>query len=369
MTAHPWEAPLRQAQLFYQKGFGGEARRVLLDYIDGHPHDWDFVRHLAQTMDWRVVVEEPVDWLNDARVGPNLPRLYGNLFLALAACGIPFSAEPTRPFRDDHPRVVPPRQTRIAYHSFGDVAHCWRVKEAYLPDWYYFDRRGYSGWAEISDSQALFEEAMAIDAAEAVAFRDDLRRRLTEQNVSKYKQAAAGGFRHDAPFVFLAMQMPGDTVSRLARVDTVSLVRLAADQAARHGRDLVVKRHPLCKDDAVTALLAELADHPRVTLTDAALADILPQASAVLVVNSGVGFEALVHGKPVYASGAADYQWLTHAVAGADDLAPAFTAPRPAADDLTQARFITWFLTRYCVSASDFPGLRRKLIGAVLEAY
>jgi hypothetical protein len=183
-----------------------------------------------------------------------------------------------------------------------------------------------------------------------------------------------------APVVLLALQIENDTnitrysphYKRMAEVlrDVQAALAAAAPQA-----HLIVKPHPEDRDR-----LAELTAFcgPRTRLcADAAVGSLLAAAEAVVVVNSTVGLEALVHHKPVVLLGRAVYgeKGFTFDVpdpsALAGNLAAALAAARSGAfDERAFGEFLAYLL-KHCLFAlgdADPWGSRRRIAAAVAAA-
>jgi hypothetical protein len=82
--------------------------------------------------------------------------------------------------------------------------------------------------------------------------------------------------------------------------------------------------------------------------------DLLAHARAVMTINSGVGFEAMLHVKPVVTFGRAEYDCATIAAAPAkiDDAWRGVLAADAPALEARYRRFVDWFLGGYAVDLS-----------------
>lgn len=198
---------------------------------------------------------------------------------------------------------------------------------------------------DISCSSRLERLIAASRTAEQLQRASLLRRLWCEQRVSKYNASP------DAPspaqsFVLVVDQTAGDASIEAGGASPASFSAMLTAALAEHpGSPVVVKTHP----DVVAGRKhghfsgAQLAD-PRVFLEGSGghPAALLEHASAVYVVTSQLGFEALLWGKPVHCFGQPFYAgWgLTH------DLLP--PPPRRAAlgprglDDLVAAALIDY---------------------------
>ena len=120
-------------------------------------------------------------------------------------------------------------------------------------------------------------------------------------------------------YVFLATQMPSDSVLALAWINQMVLISETIRWAERTGRALVIKRHPHCRDIRVTRLLDRKLP-ANVHVVNGPIHDIIKPARAVVVGNSGAGFEALMHGKLVISAAPSDYQVATRTARTVDAL-------------------------------------------------
>ena len=71
--------------------------------------------------------------------------------------------------------------------------------------------------------------------------------------------------------------------------------------------------------------------------------DLILGAVRLVTVNSGTGFEALMHGRPVICCGASDYHHLTTRVRSEAELQAALDIVTEPPDRPTRARYALWF--------------------------
>lgn len=256
----------------------------------------------------------------------------------------------------------------FSYHTISHGNHGLHFKETDRPSLFSFDSRGYAGWSEFSDLSLQQLRAADVDQQEASAFFEDEKRRVIGGNLSKYRQAAVSD-SDDLPenFMFVALQLIGDAVSQLAYLSLFEMVEEVVRTAEAKGLSVVIKRHPLCTTPEVSRFLSKLVAEGRVTQVYSSIHAIIPKALAVCVVNSGVGAEALLHEKPVYVFGRADYMagcfvcrqpgdFAAHFVAGESRLGP---------DELRKF----WFLLRkrYAIDLRDREKAAAEIEARVME--
>lgn len=258
----------------------------------------------------------------------------------------------------------PPRMGRVpvfAYHSRarlgdrGTLVH----KGSHLPGLYTIDPAGFSGWSALRGLGA--DAIRAMSEADAARRADDLaalRDRFVGGRLTKHAQRDAMPLP-EAGFVLLALQLRRDSVQMLARIDQLTLLRTVAAWAARTGARVVVKRHPKCTDAAIEAELQRLP--PSVTVSTCAIHDLLARARTVVVGNSGVGFEALLHGRRVITAAASDYEVATHPVRSPAELGAALDAAGPPNDPDLIEQFVHVYTTRLMVDTQRAGALEGRI--------
>ena len=207
----------------------------------------------------------------------------------------------------------------IAYHTVGADGHGLHIKETDRRQYFSADAGGYSGWAAFADRP--LPDTHDFDRAEVQAFIAAERTRLIEGNLSKYDQpdvAHAEG-SPARPYVFVALQVIDDAVQRQARLHMFDMLEEVAETCRARGIDMLVKRHPLCGSAAVARVLAKGERQKRFRVAGGSIHTLIAGSAAVCVINSGVGAEALLHGKPVYTFGRAEYQAATFQVRARGD--------------------------------------------------
>lgn len=232
----------------------------------------------------------------------------------------------------------------FAYHTItNDTGRALNIKEAALPGYYTFDSAGYSGWAT--------QQQKALHPVETIF--DTLHRKIVEARVTKYGQPKS---REDLPasFVLLALQVPDDTVATLSYIDRSELIAVAARHYQTSQAKLLIKPHPKDSSPATAELLeALIKEHPHLSVTTAPIQDLLDQANAVIVANSGVGFEALLRLKPVITTAGCEYAACTLVATNAQELSAALTAVDSKDNIIPSPEKIRSFVEQY-ISSKTF---------------
>jgi Capsule polysaccharide biosynthesis protein len=270
-----------------------------------------------------------------------LQFVYGNIFAACREAGIPFEVR-ARLFSGHDQLDVEKHRKYISYHSIsagpGDLG--MHIKETEDPTGFSFDRGGYSGWSAFGkiplEDLALDE----ISTEEAERFFRECQERLIAKNSSKYAQSAEDE-KEPLPerYVFLGLQVIGDSVQALARLPMLTMLEEVAATCRERNIPLIVKRHPLCSSKKVEEALKEGVKNQAFKLSTASIHRLIAGSCATCVVNSGVGAEALLHEKPVYVFGASDYQQACYRISKRGEFREIFQPDKPAVPVETLMKF------------------------------
>lgn len=220
----------------------------------------------------------------------------------------------------------------------------------YLRGHWYWDDTGYR-WSSGIGARAF--DAKAVDGEAAQRHFRALRERFVFPGVSFHAQAARGGGGLPEGAILALLQSSPRPLRVGAWMDEAAM--LSALDASRDGRPLAVKRHPNARNPATEAwLAAHVAPARGVHLVEGNLHDLLRDAAAVACINSGAGFEALLHRRPVLLFGRSDYHHCAETVRRPEDTASALA--RALERRKPHARYVHWFLSQSCldVFADDF---------------
>lgn len=256
----------------------------------------------------------------------------------------------------------------ISHHTKSDKEGGLHIKVTDLPACFSFDARGYSGWSEFSQTPLADLNPARVDLQRAEEFVSAMRRRIIGGNVSKYQQTQAdGALQLPDCYVFLALQVIDDAVQALARLTMLEMLAEVADTCRKRSIALVVKRHPRCNSAMVSKALADGVKNGGFQLSDASIHDLISRASAVCVVNSSVGAEALLHAKPVFVFGESEYQHVCFPIRAKGEFGMVFKpGEMPVSpDELT--RYLYLLRNEYAVDTSDPPAAREFIRRRILQ--
>ena len=211
----------------------------------------------------------------------------------------------------------------------------WFIKGSYLNGYYERDKNGYSGWSGINDFDldSLIEK-LPLDEVKINAKKWE---KYIHSNASKYKQAEIGKdekasktwkFTDNSDFVFFAGQIFKDSVIRCSNFgDYRNTIKTAFKAFSDAGIKVVYKPHPIgiqkdAKEDKefLNELLSLKYPNIYISMDDHSVHELIDKSVATVTINSGVGFEAILHKKPVFVLGKSDYTFIAHECKTAEDI-------------------------------------------------
>ncbi|MBV9924325.1 MAG: hypothetical protein JOZ96_04725 [Acidobacteria bacterium] len=224
------------------------------------------------------------------------------------------------------------------------------------------------GWG--ADHSAVREppDLDAGDAAEAERFVARIREQFVSNGHSKQRQPELRSIPEEyKPYLLVPLQLPtDDTIMHHSPVSVVEFVHVVSDWAEGAGQKILFKLHPgAVYPEIAAAVEARSAANPYVNRLDANIHSLIQGAEGVVVINSGTGFESLIHGKPVVTFGNCDYKSVTFA-ARRDNLDEAreYVAGYRPGQRLRGIKFVHHYYTRHAfdVYADDRAEVRRRLL-------
>lgn len=178
-------------------------------------------------------------------------------------------------------------------------AHIFHAFPAYITGFWYLDRMGYF-WNSSLMTTPFDPTQVDPDAAEA--FFNRVSRWRIGKNISQRNQSPSTALPPADVAVFVQdIERYSDPVHFLT---TREMIRVAA--GAVPGR-IYVKPHPLMTKEQKAWLTKLCARLPNTMLVEGSVHDIIRAANVIVSQNSAVGFEALMHRKPVITCAKTDY--------------------------------------------------------------
>lgn len=170
-----------------------------------------------------------------------------------------------------------------------------------------------NGWGEDHSGNRLFDPALIADV-DAKQFCENLSAHLLLSGESKCDQPEAREVETPDSFILVPLQIPRDYVLRHhSNVSVSEFIQAVAGWAETARVRVTFKLHPHNRADFDLIKLVDDSSNSSeyVTKIEGNINSLIKKCAGVMVINSGTGFEALIHGKPVATFGACDYKVAT----------------------------------------------------------
>lgn len=256
-------------------------------------HDDSFTRKTSAML----LIENPHKFLNNAKV-PTVRPFYDKLFDAASEV-CQFYSLKTGAIRKFGYFYRLLNFKLVTYHTAKTGR--LNVKIGYLPNLFYFDRCGYSGWSEIAFTMPKRHSLSSVE----IERLDQFKRQVKDKKITKYKekQPSCASLKERTPGLVFFDQVPGDSVEKLHRFTSVEVIAYMKEVSKYTGLPIYYKPHPMSNGCA-----NEILSDPEIHVTSASVDELMGKAKIVFVKNSGCGFEALLRGKRVFTFGYSDYE-------------------------------------------------------------
>ncbi len=216
------------------------------------------------------------------------------------------------------------------------------------------------GWSAASSVYPVaLEELPARPPGGAFAhYGDQLRRGVLGSKFGQirrrgYLSLLLSGSIPRGRYIFFPLQIPHDqSIRYFSDHEERAVLDALLAWAARADVRVVLKGHP-ANLESMEEFKRAYSGKPAFW-SDANVHDLIAHAGAVYTINSGVGFEALLHGKPVVTFGRAEYDCVTFKaeLGNLDDAWKYCTEVEPGALLQRYQRFVDWFLGVHAVDLS-----------------
>lgn len=176
------------------------------------------------------------------------------------------------------------------------------------------------------------------------------------------------GLRRGRPYIFVPLQIPHDqSIRYFSEFSEQEIIESLVGWARERGHAVVMKPHPANRKSM--APFQAIVDGRNVFWSEAHVYDLIAHATGVYTVNSGVGFESLLHLKPVVTFGRVEYDCVTfHATPERLDEAWEYCMNADIGVlEKRYRRFVNWFLGDYAVDMSQ-PDLAQARLDQLASA-
>ena len=265
-------------------------------------------------------------------------------------------------------REVPIMKSRFEFLD-GICDNVWCVMRSPIMGWTFCDRNGYSGASSIAKDHSLLKINEVSDE-DALSMHQHLFNKFVKKNLSKYKQPTFTGFK-SKPFILVLGQVAGDSVINFSNFLAPKNMSMGTMREPPKRKDIptgylntmltalsvmdkfdipiVYKPHPQENQDQNSTInnLINLPMFNNVSIvSDISIHELLPLSKAVVTINSGAGFEALIHLKPVVTLGRVDYSASTYECKNVEDIKNSKQFINAPLDELRIKKFLYAYLSR-----------------------
>lgn len=263
-----------------------------------------------------------------------------------------------------NPEIDNPCDIAIYNHAdsseiIGNVVKCkqnWFFKPT-IPDEVHttLDTLGYGPYSSITYKKPDFE---SVDKNHVNYFFNTkvvtwVTNRITKWGVGNFNEEVM----NENDYWLVLGQCGGDSVVTKHDFGNyfTKLTQIVTELARVDNRKIIVKLHPYTDgkeatntifSDNLKSELLKISPKISVYSNKSNVHNFIKNARGVLLANSGSGFEAMMHGKPIIAWGFPEYHWVSYNLRHLADLKNALSLDW--FDVEKQRKFLYWYLEKYC---------------------
>lgn len=227
-----------------------------------------------------------------------------------------------------------------------------------------------NGWGADNSDNSLFDP-VKIDDDLAKKFCNELSQKILASGGSKCEQPKE---TDDTPqnFIFVPIQTPRDYVLKHhSPVSVINFINEIIKWAEKSKNHVCFKLHPFNKGDRdimdAVSLGAEKSEY--VHNINGNINELIKRCTGLFLINSGTGFESLIHGKPVVTFGNCDYKQVTFAGDISNfDIAKNFLFEYQEKQRVLAYKFVYWYFNHHAfdVYSPETEGRLRSYLKRVL---
>lgn len=250
-------------------------------------------------------------------------------------------------------------KTAYSYPFFARTKRRLFYMLMHVPGWFHLDTEGW-GVDNSATKKPFFKDR--ILPGEASRFVEELKCKLVNNNVSKHTQPPPSK-SPSSGYVLHCIQMPQDyTIVHHSSVGVGEMVAKLAWWATARKIPLVLKPHPVATPAEISMILERVKGGKFISVCQGNIHSLIAAAKVVMVINSGTGVEALIHGKPVVTFGRCDYERATFRGIP-EDLDACYDWVASHTPDL-QERFLLWYYRTHIFDIQD-PSCDNRVVNVV----
>ena len=232
---------------------------------------------------------------------------------------------------------------------------CMYYMQSVFPELFTIDSKGWGGGADFVHKKDILRDDKSDDSS----FEKYKKRIHTNQ--SKFAQPDDDVDLGPSKFIFVPLQLPHDeTIKYHSNISVHEFVESLCRWSSRSLVPIVFKGHP-ANIQSMEPLVNIINKYPTLTshikyVTDISIHKLIEASSAVYLINSGVGMEAMLHVKPIVSFGRSEYQNYVHN-GTIDDLESAYQhVQKTNVEDLEidYRLFFDWYVNKIAYHCDKF---------------
>lgn len=221
-----------------------------------------------------------------------------------------FTPEMVSKLSKEYDNVFMPHKQKVDF-DVGDNVYYYM--QTVFPEYFTIDKKGWGG-----NLSYLPLDIKDIDYTKSLPVFKKLQERI-KYNISKFNQPNYK-YLDEEDFWLFVCQIPHDeTIKYHSKVSVNFALEQTIIAAKTLNKKLIVKGHPV-NPGSMQELKETCRKNNILYIEEYSIHQCLSQCSHVFLVNSGVGFEAMLHEKPIFRFGEAEYSQIIPKVENCDDI-------------------------------------------------
>lgn len=317
-------------------------------------------------LDIKIVLRSPFWLLQENNARKYFKQAFETLVSAIARLGLDFKIIRQNNATDPIPNKKA-TEILLSFHTHGEDNNLWHLKDASLPHRFFFNKHGYSGWVKLSDEQKDFIENGQLSDFEKIEIESFIYGNIINKSSVITQSEALVENSIDEKSIFFPLQIIDDTVASHWNFPMKDAINAAVLAARDCGRNLIIKRHPLCTHQETADAIDAASKYEFVTITQSSIHEIIKRCGAVVIGNSSVGLAALLYGKPVFSFGASEYQICTKTAQTPEELYAHLISRKYSSDIEKNRRYFHIYKNELTFDIYDEYDVRKYLISSIKE--
>jgi Capsule polysaccharide biosynthesis protein len=234
------------------------------------------------------------------------------LITSLTNLGHQVYNQPETPLEEDRTEWLKIADRKIAVHKCKRDLPSYNLfyMQMHMRNLFTIDQ---NGWGNDHSQNSSFNPAL-IDVKTAREFCLNLSDQMLSSGISKCDQPEPAAISTPEKFILVPLQIPRDYVLKHhSKITVYQFVEAIIDWAKESKSTVCFKLHPHNKADLelIKAVDSGTKKSTHIHKVEGNINELIKRSCGLFVINSGTGFEGMLHGKPVATFGDCDYKTVT----------------------------------------------------------